>query len=300
MPSLDSLNHHFAIAGQLTFKAAPGNMQLAEIDNAYARATIALQGAHVMGFQPHGATPVLWLAAQAQLAAGKALRGGVPICWPWFGAHPERADLPAHGFARKLDWRVIASETLQDGSTRVAFELHKNEIVRAQWPYLCHLSCIVTVGRTLAVELVTENKGYTPLPLSEALHTYLAVGDVERVRVLGLENCRYFDKTDGATRTQQGPIEHISAEIDRVYQGTTAECVVEDPVLGRRIRIVKRGSQATVVWNPWAEKSAALDMGASEYRSMLCVESANALDSALTLAPGERHSLHAEYIPEPL
>lgn len=298
MPSLASLNHHFAIPGRLSFKAdIKGAPHVVEIDNAFARATIALQGAHVQHFQPHGADPVLWLGKEL---LERPRRGGVPICWPWFGAHPEQAGLPAHGFARLLEWRVIGTEQLVDGATRISFELHKTPAVRAQWPHMCHLRCMVTVGATLTVALITENRGEAPLIISEALHTYLSVGDVDRVRVLGLEDCPYFDKADGSSRVQQGPVE-IHAEIDRVFQGTTADCVIEDPVLGRRIRVSKHGSRTTVVWNPWAEKGAALgDLGEEGYRRMLCVESANALDSTYTLEPGEIHSLVAVYAVEAL
>ena len=300
MSAIESLNHHFSIPQQLTFVASANGLPVAKIDNSLASATIALQGAHVMTFHPHGTDPVLWLSEQAQLQPGKAVRGGIPICWPWFGAHAANPGFPAHGFARSLDWRVIASEQLADGATRIAFELQKNEISRAQWPYLCHLRCIVTVGQALTVELITQNTGDVPFELGEALHTYFAVGDIEQVRVLGLEECRYFDKLDGGTRTQQGPIA-IHAEIDRVYKDTTADCVIEDSLLQRRIRIAKSGGGATVVWNPWVEKAARMgDMGENGYRRMLCVESANALDSLVTLVPGETHRLQAIYSVEAL
>ncbi|HEY3325855.1 MAG TPA: D-hexose-6-phosphate mutarotase [Novimethylophilus sp.] len=300
MPALASLNHHFAIPDHLAFTASDYGLPVAEIDNELASATIALQGAHVMTFQPHGEAPVLWLSEQARLQPGKAVRGGIPICWPWFGAHATDTGFPAHGFARILNWRVIVSEALADGSTRVAFELQKNATARAQWPYICHLRCIVTVGLALTVELITENTGDTAFELSEALHTYFAVGDIENIRILGLDGCSYFDKLDGGTRIQRGPID-IHTEVDRVFMDTISDCVIEDSLLKRRIRIAKSGSRSTVVWNPWAAKASRMgDMGENGYRSMVCVESANAMNSLVTLAPGDTHHLRAVYSVEAL
>lgn len=300
MSALNSLNHHFAIADQLTFTTSDSGQQVAEINNRLASATIALQGAHVLTFQPHGESPVLWMSELAQLRPGKSIHGGVPICWPWFGAHPTEPDFPAHGFARTQNWRVIASETLADGSTRIAFELQKNDLARAQWPHICHLRCIVTVGRTLTVELATENTGETEFKLGEALHTYFAIGDIESIRITGLEDSAYYDKVTDSRSVQNGAIT-FDSEFDRVYFNTTSDCVIEDTQLKRRIRIIKSGSDSTIVWNPWIEKSRRIDdIGENGYRKMVCVESGNAMDNIITLAPGKTHHMHAIYSVEPL
>lgn len=296
MSSLNSLNHHFSISGQLAFEETANGMQVVKINNSHASATIALQGAHVMTFQPHDQeAPVLWMSEQAKLEPGKSIRGGVPICWPWFGAHSREASFPAHGFARTMNWGVIASETLTDGRTRISFELQKNDVARAQWPYICHLRCIITVGKTLSIELATENTGDTAFEISEALHTYFNVGDIEHIRIIGLENCAYWDKVTDTRGTQSGSIE-IHEEYDRVYLDTAADCIIEDTQLKRRIRIAKRGSLSTVVWNPWTEKSTRMgNMGEEGYRSMVCVESGNALENKISVAPGETHRLLVEY-----
>lgn len=300
MSALNSLNHHFSIAGQLTFTATDNGQQIAEINNAHAKATIALQGAHVMTFQPHGEAPVLWMSEQAEIAPGKSIRGGVPVCWPWFGVHPTEPDFPPHGFARKQSWRVISSEALPDGSTRVAFELQKNEAARAQWPYSCHLRCTVTVGRSLTVELATENMSDVEFKLGEALHTYFAVGDIESIRITGLEESSYYDKVRDSRSVQNGAIT-FGEEFDRVYLNSQNDCVIEDMQLKRRIRVAKSGSNSTIVWNPWIAKSERMgDMGKDGYRTMICVESGNAMDNILTLAPGETHHMHAIYSVEPL
>jgi D-hexose-6-phosphate mutarotase len=299
MSALNSLNHHFSIAGQLTFTATDNGQQIAEIDNAHAKATIALQGAHVMTFQPHGEAPVLWMSKNTHPAPGKAIRGGVPVCWPWFGDHPDQA-FPQHGFARVQLWRVIGSEALADGSTRVVFELQKNEAARVQWPYSCHLRCTVTVGKTLTVELATENLGEEAFTLGEALHTYLAVSDIEHIRVSGVEEAPYWDKVRDLRSVQNGAIT-FNSEFDRLFMNTVNDCVIDDTQLKRRIRIKKSGSSSTIIWNPWAEKSEKMgDMGENGYRTMICVESGNAMDNVVTLAPGETHSMHAIYSVEPL
>ncbi|EEF24988.1 aldose 1-epimerase, putative, partial [Ricinus communis] len=278
MSALNSLNHHFSIAEQLTFTALDNGQQVAEIDNAHAKATIALQGAHVMTFHPHGEAPVLWMSEQAHIESGKAIRGGVPVCWPWFGDHPEKA-FPQHGFARVQTWRVIGSEALADGSTRVVFEMQKNEAARAQWPYSCHLRCTVTVGKALTVELATENLGEETFTIGEALHTYLAVSDIEHIRVSGVEEAPYWDKVRDLRSVQNGAIT-FNGEFDRLFMNTTNDCVIDDTQLKRRIRIKKSGSSSTIIWNPWAEKSAKMgDMGENGYRTMVCVESGNAMDN---------------------
>ncbi len=296
-PDISALNQHFAIAGQLEFAPDAGGLVVVRIANAHAQAAIALQGAHVMTFQPNGAQPVIWLSPAAKLVPGKSIRGGVPVCWPWFGAHATDSSFPAHGFARTVPWQVAASAALPDGSTRITFELPQSSIPSAQWPHACHVRNIVTVGRTLAVELVTENTGNTAFEIGEALHTYFAISDVDKVRITGLEGCAYLDKVgDWQRRTQAGDVT-IASEVDRLYVNTETDCLIEDRGLQRRIRVAKSGSRSTVVWNPWIEKAAKMgDFGSDTgYRGMLCVESANAAENIVSVAPGATHALRVEY-----
>lgn len=299
-PDISALNQRFAIAGQLEFARDAGGLVVVRIANAHAQATIALQGAHVMTFQPNGEQPVIWLSLAAKLAPGKSIRGGVPVCWPWFGAHATDSSFPAHGFARTVPWQVAASAALPDGSTRITFELPQSSIPHAQWPHACRVRNIVTIGRTLAVELVTENTGNTAFEIGEALHTYFAISDVDKVYITGLEGCAYLDKVgDWQSRTQAGEVT-IAAEVDRLYVNTETDCLIEDCGLQRRIRIAKSGSRSTVVWNPWIEKSVKMGDFGSEtgYRGMLCVESANAAQNVVRVAPGAKHMLRAAYSAE--
>jgi D-hexose-6-phosphate mutarotase len=267
---------------------------VAEIANRHAEAVIALQGAHVMTWQPRGQEPVLWLSRFGKFAPGKSIRGGVPICWPWFGPHAEDAKLPGHGFARTVMWEVLETRAQPDGATFIRFGLIETEATRAQWPHPSSAQLRVTVGAELKVELATRNSGNAPFRIGEALHTYFHISDVADMAIKGLENCAYLDKVGGTTRkTQQGPIV-IESEVDRVYLDTEADCLIEDRGLKRRVRIATRGSRSTVVWNPWVEKAEKMgDFGPEGYRGMVCVESANAVDNVVTVLPGAEHVLQA-------
>ena len=297
-----TLNQKFAIAGQLEFTAEANDMVVARIANHHAQTAIALQGAHIMAFQPNGEMPLIWMSPAAKLAPGKSMRGGAPVCWPWFGAHATESSFPAHGFARTVPWQVVASAALPDGSTRITFELPQSSIPAAQWPYTCSVRLVVTAGNTLALELITENSGNTPLEISEALHTYFAVSDVDNIRISGMEGCAYLDKMENFRRKIQAGAITIASEVDRVYVNTEADCLIEDRGLQRLIRIAKHGSRSTVVWNPWIEKSAKMgDFGSDTgYRGMVCVESANAAENVVSVVPGAAHSLHVVYSMEAL
>jgi D-hexose-6-phosphate mutarotase len=295
-----TLNNNFGITGQLEFVRDAGGLIIARIANTYAQSAIALQGAHVMAFQPNGEQPVVWLSPAAKLVQGKSIRGGIPICWPWFGAHADEPTFPAHGFARTSPWQVAASKALPDGCTQITFELSQSSIPAAQWPHACRLRFVATVGKTLTVELITENTGNTAFEIGEALHTYFTISDVDNLRITGMEGCTYLDKVGVAqTGMQQGAIQ-IASEVDRIYLDTDADCLIEDSGFKRRIRIAKSGSRSNVVWNPWIEKSAKMgDFGSDTgYRGMVCVESANAAGNVVAVAPGTTHSLRAVYSTE--
>lgn len=299
--NLTELNQRFAIGNHLQFKEIADGMIIAEVSNQHALANIALQGAHVATFQPRGEEPVIWLSPQAKFAPGKSIRGGVPICWPWFGAHKTESKFPGHGFARTVPWDVLETRALPDGSTFLRFGLIESDATRAQWPYASTAQLEVTVGKTLRVELITTNTGKTAFELGEALHTYFQISDVAKITIRGLDNCAYLDKVqDFAQFTQKDGIV-IESEVDRVYINTAADCVIEDKGLKRAIRIAKQGSLSTVVWNPWQEKGDQMgDLGENGYRNMVCVESGNAWNNVVALAPGETHKLVAVYSVEKL
>lgn len=296
MHSPEELNRRFGLDRQLVFDTGPGGLTVARIANDQASATIALQGAHVLAWQPRGEEPVIWLSPEAKFAPGKSVRGGVPICWPWFGAHATEASFPAHGFARTVPWSVAATERLPDGSTRIVLRLEPNDAARAQWPHATPVETVVTAGKTLEVALVTRNEGASAATIGEALHTYFAISDIRQVTVTGLDGRAYLDKVKNFAReTQSGPI-RFTGETDRIYLDTGGECAIEDSGMSRRIRIFATGSRSTVVWNPWVEKAGKMgDFGKDGWTRIVCVETANAADDVVTIPPGGEHRLTATY-----
>jgi glucose-6-phosphate 1-epimerase len=301
METAENLNQRFGKDSMASFCEMPNGFVLVEVNNAHASASIAMQGAHLIRFQPKGEEPLIWTSPEAKLAPGKSIRGGVPVCWPWFGAHDRDKTLPAHGFARTVPWRLNQLHTLPGGETRLEFELRHSAATRAQWPHACTVRNIITVGRTLQQELLSTNLGKEPLVIGEALHTYFQVGDVRRVSVHGLQGCDYLDKVKDFQRFRQHGAIGFNAEVDRIYLDAPALTEIRDPQLERRIVIRSRGSRSTVVWNPWVEKAAQLgDMGTDGYLKMLCVETANAAGDTVQLLPGAQHCLIAHYAIEAL
>ena len=295
---ISELNAQFGIQGELDFVEDGSGLILSRITNAHGSGTLCLQGAHLMSWQPVGQkTPVIWLSKDAKLAVGKSIRGGAPVCWPWFGAHPTESAFPGHGFARTVPWRVIESGRDVGGETRLVLRLVASEKTLEQWPHACNLDLAITFGESLRMELTTENTGNEDFVIGEALHTYFQIGDISEVSVKGLEGCEYWDKVGGSNlKRQEGEI-RFTGETDRVYINTASECVIRDDRLRRSIHVAKSGSLSTVVWTPWVEKANKMgDMGQPDgWREMLCVESANALDNQVKVAAGTRHTLIVEY-----
>ena len=296
MSELDTLKRRFASADFLSFsEKAPGFIAI-DVKTAFSTASIALQGAHVMTWQPKGQKPVIWLSKAAKFAPGKSIRGGVPVCWPWFGPHATEAAYPGHGFARTIPWLLVDAWKLPDGRVRLEFEPVMNDAACAMWPHPSLVKNIVTIGQELEVELATTNTGQAPFPLGQALHTYFEIGDINKVEIAGLAGCTYIDKVAGSKRKKQKGTVTFTGETDRVYLGTTGCCGIVDPVLKRTILITSTGSRSTIVWNPWQEKAAKMgDFGNKGEDRMVCVETANAVDDVITLAPGETHRMSAQY-----
>ncbi|HEB92349.1 MAG TPA: D-hexose-6-phosphate mutarotase [Gammaproteobacteria bacterium] len=290
------LNTRFGICERVTFSEMEGGLLVAEVRNEQATARVALQGAQVLDWTPVGGQPVLWVSPGAIYTAGKSVRGGVPVCWPWFGPHATEAGFPAHGFARTQCWEMVQVQQLSDGSTTLSLRLLQDADTRRLWPHEAALLLLVNVGEGLQMDLLTRNTGSEVFTVTQALHTYFAVSDVREVSVRGLEDVAYIDKVaDGARGKQSGPVT-FSAETDCIYLDQGAECVIDDPGLQRRIIIRRKGSRSMVVWNPWVEKSAAMvDMGEGVYRGMLCVEASNAAEDAVRIEPGGEHRLQVSY-----
>ena len=252
------------------------------VENRQARAVIALQGAHVMSFQPKGQREMLWISPKTLFESGKPIRGGIPLCLPWFGPHSEDKTW-LHGFARTRQWTLVGSNTLADGATRLVLELSGDATLCALWPhdFLFHLE--IVVGKTLRLEMTVENRGQAPAPLAFAFHTYFAVPDVAQAVISGLEGTSFIDKTDNlARKTQQGEFT-ISAMTDRVYLDVPAKQRIksEDGAI-----TIESPSRCAIVWNAWHNDKNIGDIGEGNHVGYVCVERGDAADHAVTLAPG--------------
>lgn len=296
MQDLAQLNETFSKTGAITFGLTPLGGIVAHLTSGGHHASVALQGAQVLSWQPAGHTEVLWLSPKAKLGTGTAVRGGIPVCWPWFAIHPQDPAKPLHGFVRTRVWDVVAS-SISHGMVRLGLRTQTRADDTALWPHAAEVALTVELGSSLSLALSTRNTGAAALPLTEALHSYFRVGDIARVHVEGLDGRTYIDKVAANDRKTQAEAQlRIYGEVDRIYLGDTAKVALVDAGLRRRIEVASGGSRSTVVWNPWTERSAHMpDVGADGYRTMLCVETANAGDDLITLKPGSVHTLRARF-----
>ncbi len=280
---------------QVKFSKGSGNFVFIEITNAKAKAKICTYGAHIMEFTPCKQRPLLWMSGNSWYELGKPIRGGVPICWPWFGAGASEM-LPAHGFARISQWHVIDIKSLEYGATQVELALCREDVSNPAltgFPFELRMEFII--GSELQMRLSMKNLGDQPQTISAALHTYFSVSAVEQVLIRGLDQVGFEDRVVGASKpygnTQVGDIK-IDREVDRLYLDTRSAVEIIDPGFDRLIRIEKEGSASTVIWNPWIRKSQAMpDFGDEEYHGMLCVEAVNAGSDTRIIAPGIEHAL---------
>ena len=272
-----------------------GGLAVARVLAPGGTAEVYLRGAHVTAWTPTGGAPVIWMSEKSEFRPGVPLRGGVPICFPWFAGHPTDAAAPSHGFARLADWQLV--EATEVGADVVlVFTLTDSEATRASaWPHRFEARYTVTIGAELALSLRVTNRESAPVTYEEALHTYLAVADIRQTQVGGLEGAAFTDRLTGPQPAETEPV-RFEAETDRIYQGSTATTTVTDAATGRTVTVSKQGSASTVVWNPWIDKAAAMaDFGDDEYTGMVCVETCNIRDDTITLAPGASHTMGVTY-----
>ena len=273
-----------------------GGLPRLDVATPLATGQVYLHGAHVTAWQPaHTDAPVLWMSGHSFFQDQKPIRGGVPICFPWFGPHATAAGAPAHGFARLSDWRLADVAESADGVVALAFDLDETIGTSPLWPHRYAATFRVRIGRTLEMNLEVRNTGAQPFTFEEALHTYFVVRDIAAVRIAGLDGVEYVDKVgEFAHRRQDEELIAFTQETDRVYLDSRPACAIHDPSLGRRITVAKSSSGATVVWNPWIKKAQAMaDFGDDEWRGMVCVETANVGTSAIPLEPGAAHTMSA-------
>ena len=242
-------------------------------------ARVALHGAHVMSWCPAGAEEVIYLSPDAVYREGKAIRGGIPLCWPWFNAHPSAPDLPSHGLVRNQFWELESTDVTDDG---VVAKLRRDS---ADWSAVATIS----MGSSLEVALESTNLGDQEMMISGALHSYFSVGDVREITIKGLEDADYLDTVGKDTNRRQTGVIRIDREVDWHYV-SSGSVRLEDPVKKRTILVEKEASPSTVVWNPWIEKAAALgDLPNEDYLAFACIEAAITNDRAVAIGKGETH-----------
>jgi glucose-6-phosphate 1-epimerase len=291
--TLQELNGHFGINGRVAFTAGCGGWPYAELNGDHGRAVVSLYGAHVLHYIPRGGQDVLWNTEKAVFETGKPIRGGVPVCWPWFGPHATDPGKPMHGFVRLSLWNVQDTAAGEDGEVRLILATSDSDQTRGLWPHPFSLTLAVVLGRRLAIELVMTNPGDAPFSCTDALHSYIRVGEASRIAIEGLQGGAYYDWLDNsALKRQEEALLTIRQEQNRRYIDSPSDCIVDDPVLKRMIRVAKVGSTTTVVWNPWEKTARTIpDMGAEDYRTMVCIEAANAYNDGVILLPGQTHRL---------
>ncbi len=292
--NIAALNREFGIPDTITFSSMKEDIAVATITNQYAKCVVSLYGAHVLSYQPSGMEEVLWMSPLSAFESGKAIRGGIPVCFPWFGPHATDNQKAVHGFARLMSWEVKSTENQADGASVIVLRLNDSAATKEIWPYAFKAELTVTVGSELTVTLHFVNTGNETFTTTDALHTYFKVSDLENVTISGLHKNVYTNAGSNDEIIQDDELVKIKKEENRRYLSHTGDCVITDTKYGRKINVAKKGSNVTVVWNPFSETAKNIgDMPDDGYKTFVCVEAVNAYADAVTLAPNEEWSISA-------
>ncbi|WP_455232766.1 D-hexose-6-phosphate mutarotase [Geopseudomonas aromaticivorans] len=271
------------------------------VQTADADLLVAEQGAQILSYQRAGEPPLIWLSEQAAGRAGQSVRGGVPVCWPWFGdlarnptallAQYRGEAAPFHGLVRNLTWEC-REQQVENGEVRLLFVCPQPEEGLPDWPHAVDVALEIRLGKRLHIELRSHNRGQRPVWISQALHSYFAVSDIRNVAVQGVEGCRYIETLDGWQEFQQEGALKFAGETDRIYLNLPPRLELHDAGWQRTLCLESRAARTAVLWNPWIDKARRLSQFAEDaWQRMLCIETANVWDDCVQLAPGARHSL---------
>jgi len=286
-PDIALLNKRFGAAGRIAFRPDDAGHPVASLVSKYGACEVSLFGGHVLDYRPAGVGPVLFQSKRAACAPGKALHGGIPVCWPWFG---RMAGKPAHGFAGRVRWDACATE-YSDEATELRLSLPDSELSQPLWGFASALTLRVCLGQCLTLELVTENRDTRPFDVTLGFHPYFRVSDIRAVSVQGLDGARFTDYPSTDIQRQHGAL-MVNGKMNRIFTPEKNEVAIRDEKLRRVTLIAFSGTRNLIVWNPWAEDIQRCDgLAEDDYTRMLCVEPANLGDTAITLDPGERHTL---------
>ena len=289
MPDLQK----FQIPHRVKFQKSKSGLDRIIVTNDFAEAVIYLHGGNLTHFRPKGEKAVIFGGRGCEMYPDKTLHAGIPICWPWFGPHPEDDRKPQHGFARNRRWELKKTAQLDGGETEIVLGLQEDEGTLALFGHPFELRLHFTVGKSLRIELETRNTGEIPFSFTEALHSYFYLSDIDNAVIYGVEDTPYTDLADGGRKKREAGALRIDRVINRVYEPTESRCRIIDSGFGRVITVDKRGSNATTIWNPGAE-SGLHDLPGDLYRTFVCVESCNAGEDIITLKAGASHRILQE------
>lgn len=290
---------NFMLEDELAITEGKGGFPFIKIDNEYASALISVYGAQVLSYKSktNQNSDLLFVSESAYFEQGKAIKGGIPICWPWFGRDLENPDRQIHGFARNMLWTLEETESTNDG-TRVVLLLSESDESLKLWPHSFKIVLTIVVGKTLRLSLQTVNTGKSTFSITQALHAYFAIDDINKAKVDGLDKIHYLDKVTGSEKAelQVGEIT-VNQEVDRIYTNVPARTFLIDDKSKRKVEINSNGSKTTVVWNPWIEISKnSPDLTDDAYQRFICVETANAAEDVVVIEPNSSYKIEAEYI----
>jgi glucose-6-phosphate 1-epimerase len=294
MIEIDELDDKFSIEGEVGFGELENDLVFVTVSNKYADVDICLYGAHVTSFRPNNSMEILWMSPDSNFEVGKAIRGGIPVCFPWFGPHKTDQEMPQHGFARLIYWDMLGTATLPSGETVVRLQLCSSEETKFYWPHDFCAELTVLVGPTLTVTLKVTNTSAIPFEYTSALHSYFGLSAIENLTIDGLQGTSYHSQLEPGDFVQEEEKLEIQKAETRHYYNTEVPVIIEDNIFRKKIRVAKAGSKVTTVWNPWEETCAKIDdLPDDAYQTFVCVEAVNAFDFPVNLAPGESHETSA-------
>ncbi len=294
---IKQLTAKYGIANQVEFVEGNGGLTMVQVSTPKATALISIHAGQVLSYQPVGEEDLLFLSSKAYYQNNKAIKGGVPICWPWFGPDPEGKGRPGHGFVRNRPWNVIGTEVLANEAIKITLGLTDTAETRDIWPHAFELTQEIVIDDSLNLTLATRNNDTEPFGITQGFHTYFNIGDIAQTSVLGLQDCNYIDKvnTDDEVKNQSGVVT-IGAEVDRIYRTLSNTLIIDDKALDRCIQIISQGSHSAVVWNPWEKIAKDMaDLEDTDYFRFLCVETTNAADDVVMVVPGQEFKLVVNY-----
>lgn len=298
MQTAAELNEQFGILDHVRFEEIENGLVRVLVKTPHGSASLLTYGAHMLEWNPAGEHPGLYLSPATLMKPGAAVRGGVPVIFPWFGAYDgnKKPDVqyPMHGFARVSVWTVERTHFSPDGDVEIALSLAASDTTKMYG--FDNFRCQITfeIGKALSMTLEVTNLGAEPFTFEEGFHTYFKVGDARQTSVEGLQGTTYLDKRDdGKAKVQEEKLLRFTRDVDQVHVNTASDLVIRDGAWKRETTVEKSGSSATVCWNPWTVLTPNFkDLEPDSWEHFVCVEALNCFDDRVTIAPGATHTMN--------